>query len=327
MTIEKPQNSSTPTSAARTRDPRSRPMPSPMTPGTARTEVATAPRPRAHADLAHQDDDRDQVQDVQPEGDDQRQDEGSGWPGTDRARPGRPRVSAPMRDRDAEDGARRTQALLDLGIRLGGQGRVDVPRLERPAVQRPEDALEGRRGGEQRDRVGDGTGGRARRARRGSPGSARAGGRAHRTARRSAARGARTTRPWRLKTRPISVSDRPRDSASRTVTGMSSPVGSQRRPDRTRNRRRAVRASRAVMTAQPRAGRRTGRAGRPRAGGIVGRPARSSRIPLAEGLELGLEGGQPVRREAHHDVAGARDVAPCERPRRTARPASSRSAR
>ena len=47
VTIEKPQNSSTATSAARTRDPRSSPMPSPMTPGTARMDVATAARPRA----------------------------------------------------------------------------------------------------------------------------------------------------------------------------------------------------------------------------------------------------------------------------------------
>ena len=45
---------------------------------------------------------------------------------------------------------------------------------------------------------------------------------------------ASTTRPWMLNTSPISVSDSPRDSASRTVTGMSSPVGSQRSAIRAR---------------------------------------------------------------------------------------------
>ena len=45
---------------------------------------------------------------------------------------------------------------------------------------------------------------------------------------------ASTTRPWTLKISPISVRDMPRDRASRTVTGISSPVGSQRSPTRMR---------------------------------------------------------------------------------------------
>ncbi len=47
VTIEKPQNNSTATSESSTRDPRRRPMPSPITVGTARTDRPTAPSPRA----------------------------------------------------------------------------------------------------------------------------------------------------------------------------------------------------------------------------------------------------------------------------------------
>ena len=153
VTIEKPQNSSTPTRAGSTRDARSSPIPSAMTLGTARTEVATAPKPRATRRLAHQHADRDEVEHAQPERDEQGQRQG---------RDGRERIQGHQgagrqgadRDRDAQDGGRRAEALLDLGIGLGGQRGIDVPRLERAAVERPEDALQGRRGSEQDDGVG-----------------------------------------------------------------------------------------------------------------------------------------------------------------------------
>ena len=67
----------------------------------------------------------------------------------------RARDQGTERDREAQDRAAGTEAVLHLGVGIRGQGRVHVPRFERPAVERPEDALEDHRGGEQRDRIGD----------------------------------------------------------------------------------------------------------------------------------------------------------------------------
>ena len=188
VTIAKPQNSSTATRAASTRDPRRSPIPSPTMPGTARTEVATAPTPsgirisRIRTRIA------DEVDDAERQRHQQRQ--GQGRDGGDRVeRDERARDERPDRDGEAQDRRAGAQAVLDLGVRVGGQRGVDIPRLERPAVERPEDALEHRRGREQHDRIGDVQESRARRVRRGSRGSARAVDRARPTGRRSAARG------------------------------------------------------------------------------------------------------------------------------------------
>ena len=122
--------------------------------GTARTESATAPSPRANgasrirATIATRfttpSNERDE------EGERERGD------GADRVErhegTGR---QGPERDRDAGDHAARAQALLDPGIRVGGQGRIDEPRLQRPAVERPVDALEERGRREERHRIGD----------------------------------------------------------------------------------------------------------------------------------------------------------------------------
>ena len=193
VTIAKPQNSSTPTSASSTRDARSSPMPSPMTlrhgPDRGRHGRDTAGVPM----LVHEDQDRDQVDDAERRARRGSAGRASGWRRTDRARRGAPESERAERDREAEHGAPGAQALLDPGVRLGRQGRVDVPRFERPAVERPVDALEEGHRGEHRDRVGDVQQAQRRRARPGSRRSARAAGRAHRTGRRSAARG--TARP------------------------------------------------------------------------------------------------------------------------------------
>ena len=103
-----------------------------------------------------------------------------------------------------------------------------------------------------------------------------------------------------LKMSPISVSDRPRESARRTVTGISRPVGSQRNAIRMRNRRRAERAPRTLIAVlRPREdvevdldGLRIGISG-------------CATIAIHQVRELSLEFGQPGRGDAHRVVADA----------------------
>ena len=114
------------------------------------------------------------------------------------------------RDRDARHGRRATEAEVFHGVRVGGQGRVDEPRLERSRIECPEDALQHHRGDEQGRRVCEGE---QRIDTIGTP---------TRKQHRSASEGvdnppvgsskASTTRPCAAKTTPISVSDSPRDS-------------------------------------------------------------------------------------------------------------------
>ena len=62
----------------------------------------------------------------------------------------------PDGDRDAQRGRAAAQPLLDLGSWVRRQGRVDEPRLQRPRIQGPIDALEDHGRKEYHDRVGDG---------------------------------------------------------------------------------------------------------------------------------------------------------------------------
>ena len=80
-----------------------------------------------------------------------------------RRRPGRPGRARPARRWPARrrrwpapsTTPLRLRPGLDVGVRVGGQGVVDVPGLERAAVQRPVDALQQVDDHEQDDRVGD----------------------------------------------------------------------------------------------------------------------------------------------------------------------------
>ena len=58
-------------------------------------------------------------------------------------------------DPEAQRRRATTQAMLDLGGRVGSQRRIDVPSLERAGVERPVDALQRHRRREHRRRVGD----------------------------------------------------------------------------------------------------------------------------------------------------------------------------
>ena len=104
--------------------------------------------------LGHEQRDRQRVDHAEPERDEERQREGRDRlervKGDERTRQQRAE-----RDGKAEDRAAAAQSVLDLGSRLGVQRRVDVPRLERAAVEGTEDTLECHRGGEQRHRIRD----------------------------------------------------------------------------------------------------------------------------------------------------------------------------
>ena len=102
----------------------------------------------------HERNDGDEIDDAETERDEQgqreRRDRRDG-----RERDERTRDERPDRDGQAQHRAAGTQAALDLRVRVGGQRGVDVPRLQGPAVERAEDALEHGRGREQHHRVGD----------------------------------------------------------------------------------------------------------------------------------------------------------------------------
>ena len=237
VTIEKPQNSSTPTSAGRTRDPRSSPMPSPITPGTARTEVATAPRPRATRVSVISTAIAARFRTFSPSATiSGRTRLGIAGNGSSATRA--PDVSAPMAiatlstalaaprpfSISASGSAARVASTYHASSGPLSSARKTPCRAVEAANSATESATVRRPSETSPTRLARiRTGRRPSESDRPPVGSSRA----------------RTTSPWRLKTRPISVSDRPRDSARRTVTGMSSPVGSQRSPVRTRNRRRA----------------------------------------------------------------------------------------
>jgi hypothetical protein len=122
---------------------------------------------------------------------------------------------------------------LDLGVRVGGLGGIDVPGLQRPTVEGPEDALQGEGGEEDGEGVGERKmlteaiptrieviRTRFRPSESASPpvGSSRK----------------RTIRPCPAAANPISLRDSPRPSGKSMVTGMISPVGNQRKATRMR---------------------------------------------------------------------------------------------
>ena len=154
VTIEKPQKSSTRISVIRTRDERRRRRPSRMTPGTAATELATARASRAVRTSRMSVTMATSPTTWRPmatrTGSARVSTVGNG---SRAMRP--PASSAPDAIARLSTVRARPETRLDLRVGLGRERRVDVPGLERPAVERAIDALQEHRRREHRHRVGE----------------------------------------------------------------------------------------------------------------------------------------------------------------------------
>ena len=128
-------------------------------------------------------------------------------------------------DRRADHHVGVGEAAIEVGVRIGLEGGVDEPRLQRSAVEGPEHAHQRRHDGEQQHGVGH------QQQRRWPPATpprtrpAPASGRPRRPARRSAARGTASRSPARRWRRRSARATGPRDCRRSTKTVIAQPDG------------------------------------------------------------------------------------------------------